>query len=400
MKSVLISGAGIAGPALAFWLKAAGYEPTIVERAPALRSGGYVIDFWGLGYDLAERMGLIAEINRIGYHVREVRIVNDAGHRVVGFGTAVFSELTAGRFVTLPRSTLSRLLFGKLRDSVETIFGDEIVALEQETDCVRVALEHAGERRFDLLIGADGLHSPVRKLAFGPQSGFEKRLGYAVAAFEASGYRPRDEDVYLMYGEPGRMLGRFTLHDNRTLFLFIFAASAFPDTLEAQKALLRDLYGRGGWECRKVLGELDATDELYFDSVSQIKMQNWSRGRVALVGDAAFCVSLLAGQGSALAMIAAYMLAGELSASQGRYQQAFASYEARLRSYIDAKQRGAERFAGAFAPRTRAGLIFRNLVIKAFAIPGLARLAVGRDIADRIELPEYQWPALDRLAAA
>jgi 2-polyprenyl-6-methoxyphenol hydroxylase-like FAD-dependent oxidoreductase len=240
----------------------------------------------------------------------------------------------------------------------------------------------------------------VRKLAFGPQSGFEKRLGYAVAAFEASGYRPRDEDVYLMYGEPGRMLGRFTLHDNRTLFLFIFAASAFPDTLEAQKALLRDLYGRGGWECRKVLGELDATDELYFDSVSQIKMQNWSRGRVALVGDAAFCVSLLAGQGSALAMIAAYMLAGELSASQGRYQQAFASYEARLRSYIDAKQRGAERFAGAFAPRTRAGLIFRNLVIKAFAIPGLARLAVGRDIADRIELPEYQWPALDRLAAA
>jgi 2-polyprenyl-6-methoxyphenol hydroxylase-like FAD-dependent oxidoreductase len=400
MKSVLISGAGIAGPALAFWLKAAGYEPTIVERAPALRSGGYVIDFWGLGYDLAERMGLIAEINRIGYHVREVRIVNDAGHRVAGFGTAVFSELTAGRFVTLPRSTLSRLLFGKLRDSVETIFGDEIVALEQETDCVRVALEHAGERRFDLLIGADGLHSPVRKLTFGPQSGFEKRLGYAVAAFEASGYRPRDEDVYLMYGEPGRMLGRFTLHDNRTLFLFIFAASAFPDTLEAQKALLGDLYGRGGWECRKILGELDATDELYFDSVSQIKMQNWSRGRVALVGDAAFCVSLLAGQGSALAMIAAYMLAGELSASQGRYQQAFASYEARLRSYIDAKQRGAERFAGAFAPRTRAGLNFRDLVIKAFAIPGLARLAVGRDIADRIELPEYQWPALDRLAAA
>jgi 2-polyprenyl-6-methoxyphenol hydroxylase-like FAD-dependent oxidoreductase len=184
MKSVLISGAGIAGPALAFWLKAAGYEPTIVERASALRSGGYVIDFWGLGYDLAERMGLIAEISRIGYHVREVRIVNDAGHRVAGFGTAVFSELTAGRFVTLPRSTLSRLLFGKLRDSVETIFGDEIVALEQETDCVRVALEHAGERRFDLLIGADGLHSPVRKLAFGPQSGFEKRLGYAVAAFE------------------------------------------------------------------------------------------------------------------------------------------------------------------------------------------------------------------------
>jgi 2-polyprenyl-6-methoxyphenol hydroxylase-like FAD-dependent oxidoreductase len=401
MKSVLISGAGIAGPGLAFWLKEAGFEPTIVERAPALQSGGYVIDFWGLGYDLTERMGLIAEINRIGYHIREVRIVNDAGHRVAGFGTTVFSELTSGRFVTLPRSALSRLLFGKVKDSVETIFGDEIVELEQQTACVRVALKHAGERRFDLVIGADGLHSSVRKLAFGPHSQFQKHLGYAVAAFEASGYRPRDEDVYLMYGEPGRMLGRFTLHDDRTLFLFVFAAiTDLPATLEAQKKLLRDLYGRGGWECTKILYELDRADELYFDSVSQIKMQNWSRGRVALVGDAAFCVSLLAGQGSALAIIAAYVLAGELGASQGHYEQAFANYEARLRSYIGDKQRGAERFAGAFAPRTRAGLYFRNMVVKAFAIPGLARLAVGRDIADRIELPDYQARALDRLASA
>lgn len=205
-----------------------------------------------------------------------------------------------------------------------------------------------------------------------------------------------------MFGEPGRMVGRFTLHDNATLFLFVFAANRveLPATLEAQKALLGDLYGRGGWECTKILSELDQANELYFDSVSQIRMQNWSRGRVALVGDAAFCVSLLAGQGSALAMIAAYALAGELGACQGQYQQAFANYEARLRSYIGTKQRGAERFAGAFAPRTRAGLYFRNMVIKAFTIPGLARLAIGRDIADRIVLPEYRWPALDRLAAA
>jgi 2-polyprenyl-6-methoxyphenol hydroxylase-like FAD-dependent oxidoreductase len=402
MKSVLISGAGIAGPALAFWLKAAGFEPTIVERAPALRSAGYVIDFWGLGYDLAARMGLIAEINRIGYHVREVRIVNDAGHGVAGFGTTVFSDLTNGRFVTLPRSAPSRVLFRKVQDSIETIFGDEIVAIKQQADCVRVGLKHAGERRFDLLIGADGLHSSVRGLAFGPQSQFEKHLGYAVAAFEASGYRPRDEDVYLMYGEPGRMLGRFTLYDNRTLFLFVFAANSaeLPATLETQKRLLRELYDRGGWECRKILSELDRTDELYFDRVSQIRMTGWSNERVALVGDAAFCVSLLAGQGSALAMISAYVLAGELAAAHGRYQLAFARYDALLRNYIARKQRGAERFAGALAPKTRAGLAFRNLVIKAFAIPGVARLAVGSDIADALQLPEYIWPSLDELAAA
>ena len=183
-----------------------------------MRSSGYVIDFWGLGYDLAEHMGLIGEINRVGYHARELRIINDAGYRIAGFGTSVFSELTGGRYVTLPRSALSGLLFGKVKDSIETIFDDEIVALEEQTDCVRVVLKHVGERRFDLLVGADGLHSSVRNLTFGPQSRFEKHLGYAVAAFETSGYRPRDEDIYLMYGEPGRMLGRFALHDNRTLF--------------------------------------------------------------------------------------------------------------------------------------------------------------------------------------
>jgi 2-polyprenyl-6-methoxyphenol hydroxylase-like FAD-dependent oxidoreductase len=402
MTSILISGAGIAGPALAFWLKAAGFEPAIVERSSGLRTGGYVIDFWGLGYDLAERMGLIDEINRTGYHAREMSVVNDSGRRVAGFGTTVFSELTGGRYVTLPRSALSRLLFDKVKDGIETIFGDEIVALEQDADGVRIALEHAGERRFDLVIGADGLHSSVRRLAFGPQAQFEKHLGYAVAAFEASGYRPRDEDVYLMYGEPGRMLGRFTLHDDRTLFLFVFVASGtdLPVAAQAQKALLRDLYGGGGWECGKILSELERADELYFDSVSQIGLPNWSRGRVALVGDAAFCVSLLAGQGSALAMIAAYVLAGELSASEGRYPQAFANYEARLRSYIASKQRGAQRFAGAFAPKTPSGLYFRNMVMRAFAIPGLARFVIGKDIADHIELPDYPWPALDRSAAA
>ncbi len=175
---VLVSGAGIAGPTLAFWLKAAGFEPTLIERAPALRTGGYVIDFWGLGYDIAERMGLTSDINRIGYHVRELRIVDERGKRVAGFGTRVFGELTGGRYVTLGRSELSRLLFEKIRATTEVIFDNEIVGLQERTDCVLVQFKHSGERRFDLVIGADGLHSGVRKLAFGPQHRFEKHLGY------------------------------------------------------------------------------------------------------------------------------------------------------------------------------------------------------------------------------
>jgi len=394
-RSVLISGAGIAGPTLAFWLSAAGFKPTIIEHAPALRSGGYVIDFWGLGYDIAERMGLENEINEAGYHIRELRVVNGDGERVAGFGTRVFSDLTGGRYVTLPRSELSKLSFAKIENRAETIFGNEITGLQDQPDHVQVQFKHGVERRFDLVIGADGLHSPVRRLAFGPQDRFEKRLGYTVAAFETQGYRPRDEDVYVMYGEPGRMIGRVALRDDRTLFLFVFAKDIGADDLPAQRAALRAEYGGGEWECPRILDALDGADELYFDRVSQIKMPRWSRGRIALVGDAAFCVSLMAGQGSALAMTAAYVLAGELAKAQGRHEEAFGSYERILRNYIVGKQKGAERFASAFAPRTRWGLIFRNQMLNLASIPGLARLAVGRDIVDKLKLPDYCWPASD-----
>ncbi|HVY57676.1 MAG TPA: FAD-binding domain [Xanthobacteraceae bacterium] len=399
-KTVLISGAGIAGPALAFWLKAGGFEPTLVELAPHLRTGGYVIDFWGLGYDIAERMGLTADIHRLGYHVRELRIVDRRGDRVAGFGTNVFRELTNGRYVTLARSELSRLLFEAASGTSEAIFGDEIVALDERDDHVCVKFRRGGDRQFDLVIGADGLHSRVRHLVFGPQHAFEKQLGYAVAAFEVENYRRRDDDVYVMYGQPGRMLGRFTLHHNRTLFLFVFATgnAAMPDTPEGQKQVLRTRYGDGGWECPRILDALDAAPELYFDRVSQIRMPSWSRGRVALVGDAAFCVSLLAGQGSALAMTAAYVLAGELANADGRHEEAFRRYETCLRTYIETKQAGAERFAGAFAPKTAWGLWFRNQVVNAFAIPGLARFAVGREIIDTLRLPEYRWRLADQPA--
>jgi len=392
-KTLLISGAGIAGPTLAFWLRMGGFEPTLIERAPALRSGGYVIDFWGLGYDIAERAGLAGDIDRVGYHMRELRVVDDRGGRVAGFGTKVFRELTGGRYVTLGRSDLSRLLFEKVNRTTETIFGNEIVGLEERGDHVRVQLKHGGDRQYDLVVGADGLHSQVRKLAFGPQCRFEKKLGYVVAAFEVQGYRPRDDDVYVMYAQPGRMLGRFTLHDDRTLFLFVFSADcgSLPAGLDQQKDLLRTRYAEGKWECPRILDELNHTHELYFDSVSQIRMDRWSKGRVALLGDAAFCVSLLAGQGSALAITSAYVLAGELSRADGRYEEAFGKYEALLRPYIGNKQRGAERFAAAFAPRTRWGLWFRNQVIRAFAIPELAKLVVGNEIIDRLQLPDYRW---------
>lgn len=394
-QTALISGAGIAGPTLAYWLDKAGLRPTLIDNAPSLRLGGYVIDFWGLGYDIADRMGLSEDLDRLGYHIQEMRIVDDNGQRETGFGTNVFRELTGGRFVTVRRSDLARLLFERASPVTEMIFGDEISGLEQEQDGVNVTFQHGSPRRFDLVIGADGLHSNLRYLVFGPQDHFEVSLGYTVAAFEAQGYRPRDEDVYIIHNKPGCMLARFALRDDRTLFLFVFADNVRDVTsahgVEAQKVLLRSRFRGNGWESARILDELERSDDLYFDRVSQIHMPAWSRGRIALVGDAAFCASLMAGQGSALAMTAAYVLAGELARRGGFHEEAFRRYETLLRPYIETKQRGATNFSSAFAPRTTMGLFVRNFIVGAAAIPGLARLAFGRDIIDRLALPEYAW---------
>ncbi|MGB7973967.1 MAG: FAD-binding domain [Roseiarcus sp.] len=390
-KSVLISGAGIAGPTLAFWLAAGGFKPTLVERASELRTGGYVVDFWGLGYDIAERMGLRPDLEAEGYHIRELRVVGDSGEKLAGFGVATIRSLAGGRFVTIPRSVLSRLLFDRAAPRTEIMFGDQIIAIDEDADGVTVAFERAPARRFDLVIGADGLHSNVRKLVFGPEPSFETDLGYAIAAFETEGYRPRDEDVYVLHNALGAMVGRVALRNDRSLFIFIFTAEngALPEDIAPQKSLLRERYGGAGWECGKILSRLDQATDLYFDRVSQIRMERWSRGRVALVGDAAFCVSLAAGQGSALAMTAAYVLAGELARADGRHEEAFRAYETLLRSYVGLKQKGAERFSAAFAPRTRWGLKARNLVVSALSLPGVGRLVIGRDLIDNLALPDY-----------
>lgn len=392
--TVLISGAGIAGPALAFWLDKAGFSPVLVESAPQLRSGGFVIDFWGLGYAIAQRMGLRHELDRVGYHVREMRFVDDRGRRIAGFGTKVLQQLTGGHFVTLARSDLSRLLCEKIQGRSEIILGDEIVAIRDQPEGVYVEFRHAPARSFDLVVGADGLHSNVRRLVFGPQAEFETTLGYLAAAFEVSGYRPRDENVYVVYGKPRRMVGRFALHDDRTLFLFVFVDDVGRETAsfdqQGKRALLREHFASSGWEVPAILDALDRSDEVYLDRVSQIKMPQWSRGRICLVGDAAFCVSLTAGQGSALAMTGAYVLAGELARAGGRHSHAFHSYEQRLRRYVASKQRGAAHFAQAFAPRTQLGLWVRNRLIRMTAIPQLARLMVG-DTVDTMALPHYPW---------
>lgn len=393
--NVLISGAGIAGPTLAWWLTRYGVNATLVERAPTLRTGGYIIDFWGAGYEIAKRMGLLHEIQELGYTVREVRAVNQSGRAVASFPAMVLASATGGAFTSLPRGDLAATLFAAIEGKVETIFGDSVAGIEQTDTAVNVAFERSPSRTYDLVVGADGLHSRIRELVFGPETQFERYLGLKVAAFEAEGYRPRDELVYVMYTRVGQQVARFAMRNDRTLFLFTFADEdpTLPRSVDAQKEILRERFGQSGWECPEILNALGNARDLYFDRVSQIQMIAgeglWTKNRVTLVGDAAFCISLLGGQGSALAMTAAYVLAGELRRANGDFRQGFAGYQRLFAPFVAKKQRAAHRFAGAFAPKSTFAIFLRNQLFQLLSIRWVANAVAAGGFRDNIELPRY-----------
>ncbi len=391
---IAINGVGIAGSTLAYWLRESGHEVMLIEESPQLRSGGYAIDFWGIGYDIAEKMGLLPRIRELGFKVREVRYVNRNGRKSGGFPVEVFGRMTNGRFTEVRRSELAATIYGSLDGKVETIFGDSVARIEDEGDCVRVDFDHAAPREVDLVIGADGLHSRVRRLAFGPEAEFEVPLSYHVAAFEAEGYRPRDELVAVSHAVPGRQITRLSLRNDRTLFLFVFRdeylTAESPSNERERKSVLKNVFADVAWECPWILAAMDDANSLYFDRVSQIRMNYWTKGRTALIGDAAACVSLLAGEGTGLAMAEAYVLAGELHRSRGDHIAAFARYQERMMPFLKRKQESAVKFASSFAPKSAFGITFRNTVTRLLRIPFIADFFIGRAVRDDIELPDYE----------
>ncbi len=384
---IAVSGAGVAGAALAHWLQRTGHTTTIIERAPQFRTGGYMIDFWGVGYQVAKRMGIEEPIRAAGYQIEWLRSVGSGGQVKADVDVNVFRRMIGDDFTSLPRGDLAAAIYTTVKGEVETIFGDSIAAVDERSDGVGLTFETSAPRDFDLVIGADGLHSNVRRLVFGPEEEFEHYLGCKVAACVVDGYRPRDELVYVTYSTPGRQLARFALRGDRTMFLFIFRAE-HDSTGVAPKEELHNQFGDVGWECRDMLAALDDVDDLYFDVVSQIRMDRWSHDRVLLIGDAAGCISLLGGEGTGLAMTEAYVLAGELTRAGADHRRAFDAYEARLRPFIKAKQAGAVRYIPFFATRTRFGLWFRNLAMRTMNFGPLATLFAG-SVRDDFELPDY-----------
>ncbi|MBN9306605.1 MAG: hypothetical protein BGO82_13360 [Devosia sp. 67-54] len=391
---ILVSGGGIAGCCLAWWLRRYGYAVTIVEQAAEPRAGGYVIDFWGLGYRVAEKMGLVDELRRSDLVIEEFRVVDRNGRKISGIDQRALQDIAGGRIMSLQRSAVASALYHALDDDVSVRFGDSVATLTEHPDGVEVTFRSGAHEGYDLVVGADGLHSAVRHLAFGEQAEYERFLGYYVAAFSAHDYPHRDPHVYVTYGEPGKQIWRVTMDDETTVFLLVFA-DASPQGIPMhdpaqQKEILARRYARSGWETPDMLRALAATTDLYFDRVSQIVMPRWTKGRVALIGDACACPSLLAGEGSAMAMAEAYTLAGELHAASGDHAAAFAAYEQLLRPYVERKQKAARGFAASFVPQSALALWLRNTSINVANTLGLTRLLFGAQINDRQALGDYR----------
>ena len=389
---VAINGMGVAGPTLAYWLRRSGHDPVLFEKAPAARSGGYLIDFWGLGYEIAERMGIISTLREHSYQMERLRMVDCNGRDEAHMDLAPLYEAHRGRFISLARADLASALSSACK-GIPTHFNVSITAIAQEGASSIVTLSDGRQDRFDLIVGADGLHSQVRALAFGPEARIERFLDCYVAAFRVRGYPHRDELAFVSHTVRGRQAARVSLRNDETVVMLVCRAELIgADHLRQgdPRPALRQAYGEMGWEVSELLDAMDASDDVYFDRVSQIHLPHWSAGRVALVGDAAACPSLLAGEGTGLGMLEAYVLAGELHRAHGDCARALAAYESRLQTFVSTKQKGALWLRGFFAPKTALGLTVRNLAVHVFALPWLAKPFWARSLHDDFKLPEYQ----------
>ena len=347
---VLVSGASIAGPALAHWLRRRGAEVTVVERAPGLRPGGQAVDARGVAKEVIQRMGLDAAVRAARTDTAGAYFVDIDGNVLETFradddgGDGFIAE------IEILRGDLSKVLHDDTRDGVEYLFGDRIAELTQDADEVGVTFAGGSRRRFDLVIGADGLHSALRAMVFGPHERFVRHLGRMMAFYTVPNEFGLDRWL-IDYQESGtgRSAGLRPIHDaTQAMTMFSFPAADFDvdyRDVAAQKQLLSEQAAGLGWLAPRILAHLDDTPDFYLDQVAQVVMDRWSSGRVGLLGDAAFSSSPLSGAGTGLALVGAYLLAGELAAADWNPTAGFAAYEHRMRPYVEANQEIGRRHA-------------------------------------------------------
>ncbi len=390
-RTVLISGAGVAGPALAFWLARYGFRPTIVERAPALREGGYAVDFRGEAHlSVLERMGILTDIRAAQTHMGAMAYVNSSGREVSRMPADVFSG-----DVEILRGDLGRILYDATRQRTEYVFGDSISALDEDADGVTVSFERGEPRRFDLVVGADGVHSTVRSLAFGPEEAYVRPTGLYSAIFTTPNHLGLDHSGRA-YLTPGRLVAVYSARENtEAKAVFYFAAPGLTlhdrgDDAVQQRAVA-DAYAGNGWETGHLLAAMPSAPDFWFDSISAVRMDSWSSGRVALLGDAAWCPTPLSGMGTGLAVVGAYVLAGELALAGGDHRVAFARYQEAMDGYVSGCSKQADGVANWMVPGNRfmAWFVHQNYRLLPY-VPWKGRIAASiRRTANAIDLADY-----------
>ena len=393
-QDVLISGAGVAGQALAYWLRRFGFTPVVVERAPAPRDGGQAVDVRGAAIEVARRTGILDAARAARTGTRGMSYVSSTGKRLASVDGA-FGVIDP-EDVEIIRGDLVSILYEAAGSDVEYIFDDSVSSLTEGADGVTVTFERSAPRTFHLVVGADGLHSRVRGLAFGPEARFLRHLGLYLSVFTI----PNDLELdhwQLIYVTPGKSVTVTSARGNREARAIFFFASGPLDydyrDRGQQQELLAAAFAGAGWEVPRLLTAMREAPDFYFDSVSQVRLDSWSAGRVALVGDAGYCPSPLSGQGSSLALVGAYVLASELHAADGDYRDAFAGYQRRLRDFVERNQQIATGNAKRFTPTSRRQIWLQNQGIRAMPyMPGknwiLSQATKGvKEAANAVTLP-------------
>lgn len=371
---VLISGGGIAGLTLAYWLHHYDIPAVVVEQAPALRRDGYAIDFLGTGYEVASRMNLIERLKDQQIPFEAIMYVNKHGKVNARLDAALIRDFTDDKYMGLMHSTLEEALYEALASQVEIRFGCSLTKIEPGEKAVEVTFSDGTSDTFDLLIGADGVHSTTRKLIFGSEERFSHYLGYTIASYPLKD-RYGIGKAFKMYVEPGRGAAAYCTPQEDQLAMFFMYKSAEQEHLPREQRLshLQEVFKGMGWLTEQFLTDVSPAENIFMDSVIQIQMPTWHQGRVALVGDACDCPTLLSGQGASLAMGGAYLLAQALHETTD-YQQAFRHYEQQMFAFVQKQQKSGRSFAKTFLPSSSPGVLLQSILMKVVLRPAFRSL--------------------------